>query len=377
MKKVSSSCLILRGKILIIFLVLMVLAFALLFYSNAAVNGARRGIGYCLNILIPSLFPFMVLSTYLIKCGISEKIGHHLGGITHILFGLPGCTAPTILMSLIGGYPVGARGISVLLKEGNITEKQAQRMLCFCVNSGPAFVISAVGGVLLRNVKIGIILFASQIAAALFLGILCRFQKEAEEVFPKRSKTSSSDSPFIFSTADAAKGILNMCAFVVLFAVLLSLLQESGVSQLFTQLLVSIGVPFPIAASFLSAFLEVTSGCSDAAALMIPPSLISFILGWGGLCVHFQVFSCLTQIHIPRFRFILFRLLHGFFAAIFTQILFYFFPVSIQVFGNVSEPLSSQFSVSAPAAAALILLCIVFLCSIGKSSGRKKICGVL
>ena len=75
MKKVSSSCLILRGKILIIFLVLMVLAFALLFYSNAAVNGARRGIGYCLNILIPSLFPFMVLSTYLIKCGISEKLG--------------------------------------------------------------------------------------------------------------------------------------------------------------------------------------------------------------------------------------------------------------------------------------------------------------
>ena len=104
-----------------LFAAVLAAAFGLLAFPADAADGARSGIGYCLNILVPSLFPFMVLSTFLVKSGLSEQIGKVLGGVTRTLFRLPGCTAATILMSMIGGYPVGARGIAALREGGFLT----------------------------------------------------------------------------------------------------------------------------------------------------------------------------------------------------------------------------------------------------------------
>ena len=216
-------------KTILLCLIIIACALGILLFPNDVRNGAANGISYCLYTLVPSLFPFMVLSSFIIHSGISKFIGKLLQPVIQFLFYLPGSAGSVIIMSMIGGYPVGARGCMSLLEQGAITQKQAQRMLYFCVNAGPAFIISVVGGALLQNALIGLLLFFSQIAAMLVigitLGIIARLEKES--LHTVTSSEYSSPSPLVESTLDASKGLMNMSAFVILFSACLSLLHAT------------------------------------------------------------------------------------------------------------------------------------------------------
>ena len=138
-------------------------------------EGIHNGLTLCATVILPSMFPFMVLSAFLVKSGLALRIGRVLEKPTRLLFGLPGCAATAILMSMIGGYPVGAKAVSELKESGELTESQCSRMFCFCVNAGPAFLIFAVGSNMLGSVQVGVILYASQLIASLLIGIGSRF----------------------------------------------------------------------------------------------------------------------------------------------------------------------------------------------------------
>ena len=192
-------------KTILLCLIIIACALGILLFPNDVRNGAANGISFCLYTLVPSLFPFMVLSSFIIHSGISKFIGKLLQPVIQFLFYLPGSAGSVIIMSMIGGYPVGARGCISLLEQGAITQKQAHRMLYFCVNAGPAFIISVVGGTLLQNALIGLLLFFSQIAAMMVigitLGIIARFKKEPCHTVI--SSERSSQSPLVESTLDA------------------------------------------------------------------------------------------------------------------------------------------------------------------------------
>ena len=158
----------------------------LLAYPQQAAEGAKNGIGYCLDILIPSLFPFMVLAVFVVKCGLAGKLGNLLERPVRFLFKLPGSAAAAILMSMVGGYPVGARSIAALHAAGELDDAQASRMLCFCVNAGPAFVISVVGIGFLKSAQAGMILFASQVFSSTVLGLLCGLAAQKLSSPPKK-----------------------------------------------------------------------------------------------------------------------------------------------------------------------------------------------
>lgn len=349
----------------------------LLFLPAAAASGAIRGLEYCLIILVPSLFPFMALSTYLVKSGISDAMGKFLGPVTRVLFRLPGYTAATILMSMVGGFPVGARGIAALHQQGSITDRQAARMASFCVNAGPAFVISVVGVGLLGNPTAGALLLCAQLGASILLGFLLKFSepKESLSTAPAQ-KAKYSSSPLIDSTVDAARGTMNLCAFVILFSVLIALLREIGAAAFLAQFLLRLGMPSAVCGAALSVIMEVTGGCFDIAALGGSAMLFAFAMGWGGLCVHFQVLSSLTKIPFSRSMFFAHQLIKGIFSAIFAVVLFQIFPQAAPAFENTSRALNGELSGTPAAAAALVVLCIVLLCSVGaeRLEFRKKSC---
>ncbi|MDD3261039.1 MAG: sporulation protein, partial [Oscillospiraceae bacterium] len=48
---------------------------ALLLFPESAAGGARAGIYTCLTVLIPSLYPFLVITVFLIKSGLSSALG--------------------------------------------------------------------------------------------------------------------------------------------------------------------------------------------------------------------------------------------------------------------------------------------------------------
>lgn len=339
----------------------------IIIFPNYSSDGVRIGLSFCSNTLIPSLFPFMVLSAFIVKSGLANKLGTILEPITKCLFNLPGCTGATILISLIGGYPSGARGVKSLVEKRLITEKQAEQLLCFTVGAGPAFVITVVGNGLMKNNQSGIILFLSQIIAAIISGIISKRlsnNQTISQTLPTQSKKLNSlSSALVDSCLDSTEGMINMCAFVVLFSSILSIAKQSGISEAFTQLLLNIGVSSSCANSIMSIILEVTNGCSDAARYGASPELIAFGLGWAGACVHFQICSSLTNIRFSKVKFTLFRFIHGALAAIVSHIIFLFFPQTSTVFLSNSRPISSGTSCSPIGCIALLILCSSFLIS--------------
>lgn len=355
-------------KSILLCIIIIFFALGILLFPNGVKDGAVNGINYCLYTLIPSLFPFMVLSAFVIKSGISNLLGKLLQPITKFLFYLPGSAGSVIIMSMVGGYPIGARGCMSLLEQGAITQKQAQRMLCFCVNAGPAFIISVVGGVLLQNALMGLLLFLSQVAAMLAIGIvlgmIARIRKEECKTFVITEHPSG--SPLVESTLDASHGLLNMCSFVVLFTAILSLLRATGIAQWICQMLLHLHLPASISASLLSLVTEITGGCVDVTSLHAPVTLLAFGLGFGGFCVHFQIFAATLKCGISKLKFIAFRLIHGIIAALITMAFLPLFPQpSASVFNSTSEKVSGVLSYSWPAGIALTICCVIFLFSIG------------
>ena len=124
---------------------------SILIFSESCSKGALNGINLCLNVLVPSLFPFMAASSFIVKSGLAQKIGKPLSRITKALFGLSGSFAPVILLSMLGGYPVGAKGISELAKSGAVSQREAEKAALFAVCAGPGFIINFVGTSLYNN----------------------------------------------------------------------------------------------------------------------------------------------------------------------------------------------------------------------------------
>ena len=126
-------------------------------------EGVRSGILLAAETVVPSLFPFMTVASFLLRSGLGEAAGKPFDKVCEKLFRLPGVLAPVIIMSQIGGFPIGAKMTYELLKKNAITENEAQRACLFCINAGPAFVIGTVGSEMLGSVKAGVLLYLSLI----------------------------------------------------------------------------------------------------------------------------------------------------------------------------------------------------------------------
>ena len=346
-----------KSKILVVWgLTLLTIAVLLIFPSQCR-NGGTNGIFLCVQVLIPSLFPFMVLSSFIVESGLCEAMPLWIGKLTKLLFRLPESTTCVILLSVVGGYPVGASGIKSLWKANLITDKQAQRMSLFCVASGPGFLVTYIGAVMTRSLRTGYILLISQILSVIILGILSRFtDKESliDKNFINKTNIKITDA-IVPSVTNAIKACSLMCALVVLFAVVCEVMLS------FTQR----NTPL----RWTLALLEITNG-TKILAEGSPTMLISFACGFGGLCVHLQIFSQLQGIGISKSLFYIFRILQGLICSTITFFLLKIFPVAQAVFSTIDNA-EGRIGNTATSCIMLILCCCAFLISIKNIKTNK------
>lgn len=330
---------------------------ALFFYNPSSMaDGVRNGLFLCGNTVIPSLFPFMILSDFIVRSKLSEAVGCVLSPLTEKLFALPGCSACAIIMSLIGGFPVGAKMISQLVENGSLSEKQGKRMLWFCVNSGPAFVVGAVGAAMLSSKKCGIILFASQTLAALIIGFFSRFfEKQKQEKIIKKSHSINS-SVLMESVSRSTEAMLNICAWILLFSSLVPFLTR-----------LAIRYPAFNTAVIMS---EVTSGCAFAAE-RLPVYLIAPVLCWSGFAVHMQLLPYIKKIGMTLPEFWLSRAVNCLVVIPIAFLLFKIFPCEAQVFSSFSDVIVKPYSVSIPASVAMLALGAFTIIDINLATDRK------
>ena len=147
-------------------------------------RAAAEALILCGSSVIPALFPFLAVSALLISLGFGDWVSPHLAGLM-ALFRLPGSAGSALLLGLVGGYPIGARTAADLYEKGLLTSGEAERLLSFCNNSNPVFLVSVLGAGVFGSVRAGIYLWLIHILSALLAGLF--FRGKRKQTAPQRA----------------------------------------------------------------------------------------------------------------------------------------------------------------------------------------------
>ena len=132
----------------------------LLLRPQEAASAVRAGLALCAGTVVPSLFPFFAAISLLLQLGAAEALGRLCAPIMRPLFRMRGVCALPLLAGLLGGYPSGAKTAASLYAQGRITRQEAELLLGFCDNCGPAFLLGCVGAGVLGDPATGLWLFS-------------------------------------------------------------------------------------------------------------------------------------------------------------------------------------------------------------------------
>ncbi len=257
-------------------IILFLAIFALISKTEVVTSAAIDTLLLCATSVIPALFPFFVLTGLMVNCGVVTLLGKFLSPVANKLFKTSGTGAVVFVIGILCGYPTGAKVISELYLSGKLSQDESERLLAFCNNSGPLFVIGAVGVGMLGNKNLGILIYCIHVISAIITGVfLSLFAKEQDSTVSVNVSAQSFGEAFTDSVESAVKSILNVCGYVVFFGCLVAVIK-----------------PY-IPGVFINSLFEVTVGAKDIISSGLRNSemltLLSGTIGFGGLCVLFQV----------------------------------------------------------------------------------------
>ena len=320
-------------------LALVLLGVLLFRFPEDSAAAAREGVTLCLDLIVPSLFPFFVLSSLLIATGLAGACARLLEKLMGPLFGVGGAGAAAMGLGLIGGYPVGARTIAQLTERQECTQEEARRLARFCNNCGPAFFIGAAGVGVFGSKEAGFLLLGANLAAALLVGAGTRvcegnlLPRQGREPPPVSFSSLADQLPKCVT--DGFSATLGVCAYVILFSVLTALAEASGLLPLGAQALAAL-LPGEggqeLCRSFLIGFLEISTGTAslaDAPSPSLALPMAAFLLGWGGLSVHCQSLPFLRAAGISTGPYLRAKFLQGMLSAGLTAVALLAFPLAL------------------------------------------------
>lgn len=243
--------------------------------AKTSLKGAAKGVSLCLEVVIPSLFPFLFLSAMLP----SRLLGRKIKGTKWLcnLCGIPEGAESLLFLGFIGGYPVGAGLVTEAYKQGSISREVASRMLGFCNNAGPGFIFGMVGG-LFPNKKVVWLLWLIHIISAIFVSVVLPNKSTDHCVIIQKSPESTTGA-----LESSMRTMLRICGWVIIFRVILAIL-DRWLLWLFPQ---EVSV-------IVSGILELTNGISGLYSLPNAGTrfvLSSIMLSFGGVCIYMQTTS--------------------------------------------------------------------------------------
>ena len=345
--------------------VLLALA-GLVLRPSEAVTAAKDGLLMCFNVIMPSLFPFFVLSSMVVELGLVRYIGFALERVMRPLFRVSGACAAAVALGFIGGYPTGARTAISIYEKKLCSKTEVERLLAFCNNSGPAFILGVVGAGVFSSSLAGILLYLCHIFASFAVGIVMRFYKRNEPASGGGRyafSTAGLGDAFVLSVKSALSSTLGICAFVVFFTVAIGMLMQFGIIPFFAGIFGGILAPFGLDAStieqLITGLIEVSSGVwtlQDAAGgIRTQLALAAFMLGWAGLSVHCQVLSFIGKSGLSAKTYVAGKFLHGIISAALVWAVSGLFNFSAPVSAYLVEQLDGLNSLNFTAALTLSL----------------------
>ncbi len=324
-------------------ILILIFLIGLLSFSTSNIQAAKDGLVLWAEAVVPSLFPFFVASSLLCQTNIISIFGKYLGKLMHPLFNVPGESTIALIIGAISGYPVGAKVVCQLLNQKVINKDEAERLVAFCNNSGPLFIIGTIGIVLYNNKYIGFLLLFTHILAAISVGIIYKFwspntyNKKISKLKNNCNqnnyiKEQASNSVITFrnfgeilgnSIKSSIQSILQIGGFIVIFSVILSLIKSTNFFNFLSSFDTVFSMPNHFFESIFSGILELTNGVKLLSTLNLKTLNIlftAFLIGFGGISVLLQVFSIIAKEHLSIRPYLIGKILQGIIATVYTYI---------------------------------------------------------
>ena len=312
------------GAIVIFFIALIILE------PNLCISSIYGGLLLWAKTILPSLFPFMFFTKLLTSLDVFDTITKKFEKITKLLFKAPAISSYIFLMSMISGYPMGAKLISEFYQAGKLTEKQANKLTTFCSTSGPLFIIGSVGTAMFLNKKIGYILFFSHILSTLLNGIIFRnkFVDYTECKIDEKDKISLNQIlPETMNSSILSALIVG--GYIAIFFLIIELFSHFGLFNpiifVTSKVLSPLGVSTETIKSTLFGIIEISKGCLEVSKcnidIKISSCIASFLISFGGFCTFFQAITFLSKCKVKYGFYLLQKLTNGILSGIITFVL--------------------------------------------------------
>lgn len=316
-----------KWKTVIIIFVLIFICIEILTESKSILNSVSFSLQIWKNNIFPSLFPFFVLSEIMVKYGMTEFIGNLLKPFMNKLFKIKSSAAFVFVMSIISGNPANAKYTRELYLNGNLNENEATKILCFTCFANPLFILGTVGLLFLNNKEVGLLILLCHYIGNIIIGLLLRnyypSKKEDEKVsfnyavkmaHKKRISNKENFGEIItnsllhsINTLLLILGVMTMC--LIITTILDNNINLNSVMQ-----------------SVLNGSIEMTQGLKyislEAIPLKLKCVLSVMILSFGGLSVHMQIVSIISDTKIKYFPFLLSRVMHSIISGLLVYLLF-------------------------------------------------------
>lgn len=120
-------------------LLYLLLIIIILSNPDATFRYAYEGLYQWAAKMVPTLFPFMMISSIMVYSGADLELGHMLTRILKKIYKYSSYGLYAIFMGFFCGFPMGAKVVSDLLEKNKLNKSEADTLLAFCNNIGPAY----------------------------------------------------------------------------------------------------------------------------------------------------------------------------------------------------------------------------------------------
>lgn len=291
--------------------------------SKVVLDSVRVSFSIWQNNIFPSLFPFFIIGNILISLGFPSILGELFKNITYKLFKINKNGAFIIILSILSGFPSSAKYIKEIYLNGDINEKEATKLLTFTHFSNPLFVLGTVSLLFLNDSKIGIPILISHYLGNLVIGLIVRnyyvSKKDDTKINIKNSLENINNSKsFGQILSNSISSGINT---------LLLILGTISVFLILTSLINTIINFNDLTKTFVNGIFEMTQGLKHLESLSINTNIKGLIaviiLSFGGLSVHMQTLTIISDTKIKYFPYFISRIFH----ALISACIFYFWKV--------------------------------------------------
>lgn len=304
--------------------IILIIGMEILKESGSIIYTVKFSFSIWENNIFPSLFPFFVIGDILINMGFPDFLGEILKPIMYRLFKINGTGSFVLILSMLSGFPSSAKYTKELYLNGSINEHEASKLLTFTHFSNPLFILGTLSIMFLNNKEIGIYILICHYIGNLFVGLLFRnyyISKKDEskisignalnKMYQKRKCNRKNIGQIVTnSLMNSINTLLLILGTITIFLILTTIINNNITVSDYNS-------------AFINGIFELTQGLKYISLLRIPlynQALIAiFLLSFGGLSVHMQVISIISDTKIKYFPYFIARILH---ASISTLIFF-------------------------------------------------------